>query len=181
MMGSAGERGRRIPTKRAPARRDQNKSEPLDLRAAGFTQNPGSPHRSQRRRAREFAIQGLYQALLTGYKPEAILTHISSLEGFKRADQDLCTRLLHGVLGQIDKLTAYIVPLLDRPVAELAPVERAILLQGTFELVYMPETPCKVVLNECIELAKTFGGVDGHKYVNGVLDKLATSLRPLGT
>ncbi len=85
---------------------------------------------------------------------------------------------MRGVTGDADALRNRITPYLDRPVKELSPVEHALLLLSACELRDHPETPYKVVINEAIELAKSFGGTDGHKYVNGVLDKLAAELRP---
>ena len=85
--------------------------------------------------------------------------------------------MLRGALSRHDELEALIAPHLDRPMDELSPVEFAVLLLGAFELAQHLEVPYKVVINEAVELAKTFGGTDGHKFVNGVLDKLAPQLR----
>ena len=85
--------------------------------------------------------------------------------------------LLHGTIRDVDNLRTEIVPLIDRAINQLSPIEHAALLIGAFELKHHIEIPYKVVINEAVELTKSFGGVDGHKYVNGVLDKLATSLR----
>ena len=133
--------------------------------------------KSPRRRARELAIQGLYEARVSGNDEAAIEAHLHDAEEFDKADREFCLRLLRGILAQSDALQAEIAPCIDRPFAELSPVEASILLLGTFEFTYYPETPYRVVINECIELAKAFGGTDGHKYVNGVLDKLAAELR----
>ena len=88
--------------------------------------------------------------------------------------------LLHGVVGTVEKLDRRIEPLLDRPVAQVDPVECAILRIGAFELLERREIPAKVTINEAVELAKTFGGENGHRYVNGVLDRLARDVRPAG-
>lgn len=143
------------------------------------TQTPGAkaPAKSARRRAREFALQGLYQWRVGGNDEAAIEAHLCDLEGFDKADKDFCTRLLRGVLAQRELLAAQVGAHIDRPFAELSPVEACVLLIGAFELAHHPETPYRVVINEAIELAKSFGGTDGHKYVNGVLDKLAGDLR----
>jgi N utilization substance protein B len=133
--------------------------------------------RSSRRRAREFAVQGLYQWLLTGGDAGETARHVAMLEGFGKSDQPLFERLWQGVVDGRDGLDALLAPHLDRAPAALSPIEHAILLVGACELRDMPETPYRVVLNEAVELAKVFGGTDGHKYVNGVLDKLATRLR----
>lgn len=133
--------------------------------------------RSPRRRAREFALQGLYQWLVSGNDIAAIDGHVHSVEGFEKADRDLFVTLLHGVATHKDALEADIAPHMDRRPDELSPVERAILLLAAFELRHQLQTPYRVVINEAIELAKSYGGTDGHKFVNGVLDKLAEQLR----
>ena len=135
--------------------------------------------KSPRRRAREFALQGLYQWRVGGNDEAAIEAHIADTEGFAKADRDFFVGLLRGVLAQQSELQAQLQAFLDRPFAELSPVEASILLAGAYELANYPETPYRVIINEAIELAKGFGGTDGHKYVNGVLDKLAVRLRPL--
>ncbi|MGB0127875.1 MAG: transcription antitermination factor NusB [Rhodocyclaceae bacterium] len=134
--------------------------------------------RSARRRAREVALQGLYQWQATGDSATAITEHLSEAKSFGKADQPLFSQILQGVMTNAAELEATITPLLDRKLGELSPVERCILLVGAYELAHMPETPYRVVINEAIELAKAFGGTDGHRYVNGVLDKLAPQLRP---
>ena len=134
--------------------------------------------KSARRRSRELATQGLYQWLLSAAPAGEIDAQIRTVQGFDKADQAHFDALLHGVIREADTLTAEIVPCLDRPVVELSPVERAVLLVATFELTHHVEIPYRVVINEAVELAKTFGGVDGYKYVNGVLDKVAAKIRP---
>ncbi len=134
--------------------------------------------KSPRRRAREFALQGLYQWQLAGHDVPAIETHLAAAGGFDKIDRALFDLLLKGAIAEAEELQALIEPQLDRPYAELSPVERAILLLATFELKRHVEAPYKVVINEAIELAKSYGGTDGHKYVNGVLDKLAIMMRP---
>ena len=103
--------------------------------------------------------------------------HLRESEGFMEADFDWYRTLLHGAIGQADVLREHFSPQLDRPVAELSPVEHGILLVGTYELVHHLEVPYKVVINEAVELAKAFGGADGFKFVNGVLDRVAAELR----
>lgn len=134
--------------------------------------------KSPRRRAREFALQGLYQWQLTGNELPAIEAHLAGVAGFEKADSGFFDRLLRGAIGAAPELAEIIAPHLDRPYAELSPVERAILLLAAFELKEHVEAPYKVIINEAIELAKAYGGTDGHKYVNGVLDALAAELRP---
>ena len=137
--------------------------------------------RSARRRAREFALQGVYAWLLRS-APDAgdvgeIDAHLRESEDFQEADFDWYRTLFHGAIAQADALREHFSPQLDRPVAELSPVEHGILLVGTYELVYHLEVPYKVVINEAVELAKAFGGADGFKFVNGVLDRVAAELR----
>ena len=135
--------------------------------------------KSPRRRAREFALQGLYQWRLSGNDEAAIEAHLREAEEFNKVDRAFFTGLLRGVLIQESELQAQLQAFLDRPFGELSPVEASVLLAGAYELVNYPETPYRVIINEVIELAKGFGGTDGHKYVNGVLDKLAAKLRPV--
>ncbi len=131
--------------------------------------------KTARRRAREIALQALYGWLLGGGE---VLEQARALEGWERCDAQFAEDLIRGVIAGKAELEARITPFLNRSLASLSPVERAILLIGTYELSAHPETPFKVVLNEAIELGKSFGGTDGHKFVNGVLEKLAGELRP---
>ena len=133
--------------------------------------------RTPRHRAREFALQGLYQWLMNQEDASAIDAHIRNAHGFDKADAEHFDLLLHGTIRDVDNLRTEIVPLIDRAINQLSPIEHAALLIGAFELKHHIEIPYKVVINEAVELTKSFGGIDGHKYVNGVLDKLATSLR----
>lgn len=139
--------------------------------------------RSARRRAREFALQGVYAWLLRGDDGAKdavdIDAHIRDSEGFGEADAEWYRTLLHGVLRDAPSLRESFMPHVDRPLGELSPVEHGILLIGSYELLNHIEVPYKVVINEAVELAKEFGGTDGFKFVNGVLDKLAADLRPL--
>ena len=141
---------------------------------AGGKARPATP----RRRAREFVLQGLYQWQVSGNDEAAIEANLRDSEGFEKADHDFFVGLLRGVLAQHEALQEQLQPYLDRPFGDLSPVEGCVLLAGAFELRNHPQTPYRVVINESIELAKSFGGTDGHKYVNGVLDKLAIRLRP---
>ena len=134
--------------------------------------------KSPRRRARELALQGLYQWRIGGNDEAAIEAHLADVEGFDKADREFFVGLLRGVLAQQTELQEQLQVFLDRSFSELSPVEASILLAGAFELVNYPQTPYRVIINEAIELTKGFGGTDGHKYVNGVLDKLAFKLRP---
>jgi N utilization substance protein B len=131
--------------------------------------------KSARRQARENALQALYAWQLSGADPlEAAL----GLEESGRADRAFVESLVRGVPSRVAELDRLIAPHLDRSLERLSPVERAILYIGTFELVACPETPFKVVLNEAVELGKSFGAAEGHRFVNGVLEKVAAQLRP---
>jgi N utilization substance protein B len=130
-----------------------------------------------RKIAREFTLQGLYAALVGGGDVTLIAANLKEDPEFRRADEAYFRTLLYGVLKEVAALGERLTPLLDRPLAELSPVERAILLVGAYELLYCPDVPWRVAINESVELAKKFGGTDGHKYVNGVLDKLAQDVR----
>jgi transcription antitermination protein NusB len=132
---------------------------------------------SPRRRAREFVLQGLYQRQLSGNSPAAIRAQLIEAAGFARTDDAYFGELWSGVIAEYDALIELVAPCLDRRPAGLSPVERAILVIGAWELKRRPEIPYRVAINEAVELAKAYGGTDGHKFVNGVLDKLAASLR----
>jgi len=136
-----------------------------------------APNKSPRHRARELVLQGVYQWRVTAGDAAQIEKQIHAEKNLGRYDKELFSKLLRGTLGLHTDLEALLAPYLDRPLAELSPVEFAVLMLGAFELSQHLEVPYKVVINEAVELAKTFGGTDGHKYVNGVLDKLAAQLR----
>jgi len=138
--------------------------------------NP-SKNRTPRHRAREFALQGLYQWLLNNEPAKTVVNNIRAAHGFDKADGDFFAALLYGTIEQSIELREGFAPLVDRGIGELSPIEHAVLLLGAFELKNHPEIPYRVVINEAVELTKSFGGIDGHKYVNGVLDKLAPKLR----
>jgi len=132
---------------------------------------------SQRRRSRELVLQGLYQRQLSGNAAVAVRDDLAASPGYLRADQPYFDELWSGVGADYDALLAALAPYLDRKPAELSPVERAILVIGAWELRQRADIPYKVVINEAVELAKSFGGTDGHRYVNGVLDKFAAGAR----
>jgi N utilization substance protein B len=134
---------------------------------------------SPRRVARELALQGVYQWLYTGESAATVLKNLEELEGFGEADADFLKAQLRGTLGEAGDLRARLEPYADRKWDEVSPVERAILLIGAWEMVHSREIPYRVTINEAIELGKRFGGTDGHKWVNGVLDKLAAAVRPV--
>ena len=134
--------------------------------------------KSARRRSRELATQGLYQWLLSSAPGSEIEEQLRGAQGFDKADQEHLEAILYGVIKEADTIDAELQPCLDRPLDQLSPVERAVLMVAAFEFKHHLDIPYRVVINEAIELTKTFGGSDGHKYVNGVLDKLAVQLRP---
>jgi transcription antitermination protein NusB len=139
---------------------------------------PKTPARSARRRSREFALQGLYEWLVGGAPAKDIEANIALLEHFDKCDRAHFDTLLHGCIEEATTLDAVLARHVDRKTSQLSPVEHAALLIGCFELSRCVEIPYRVAINEAVELAKAFGGTDGHKYVNGVLDRCAAQLRP---
>ncbi len=133
--------------------------------------------KSPRHRARELALQGVYQWRVSGTDASEIEAHLQGEKNLGRYDKPMYGRLLRGVLAQQAELQLLLAPYLDRALDELSTVEFSVLLLAAYELAHQLDVPYKVVINEAVELAKTFGGTDGHKYVNGVLDKLAPKVR----
>ena len=133
--------------------------------------------KSERTRAREFALQGLYQKLVGQNDVSEIDAFTRELAGFSKSDAAHFALLLHGCSKEMAELDALIVPLLDRKLDEISPIEHGVLWIGAFELQHCLDVPWRVVLNECIELAKECGGTDGPTYVNAVLNELAPRLR----
>ena len=157
-------------------------TEPQDLPSADAPA-PARPakstnSRSARRRARELALQGLYGWLLADGDGPTIAARLLQSEGCELVDAGHFRDLLCGVIDGADALRAEFADFIDRPVAGLSPIEHALLLIGSYELKHRPDVPYRVVINEAVELAKNFGGTDGFRYVNGVLDKVAGRLRP---
>lgn len=157
--------------KKRPPRQERTGLTATGVRKAGS--------KSSRSRAREFALQALYQHLVGGNSAAEIDLFTRDLIGFNKADSVHYDALLHGCIEQANNLDALILPFLDRPIAELSPIERAAMWIGSYEFKQCLDVPWRVVINECIELAKEFGGTDGHKYVNGVLNGLASELRSI--
>lgn len=134
--------------------------------------------KTARRRAREFAVQGIYESLINADRPATLIErHLRENDYFSKADEALFREILFGVLSKKAELAPRLAPYYERDEAEVSPVEKSILLMAAFELCEHPQTPYPVIINEAIEIAKTFGGTDGHKFVNGVLDKLAADAR----
>ena len=133
--------------------------------------------KSSRSRAREFALQALYQILVGRNALAEVDAFTRDLAGFAKSDALYFSLLLDGCVTNKAALNALITPLLDRKLADISPIEHSIMWIGTYELQNCVDVPWRVVLNECIELAKEFGGTDGYKYVNAVLNGLARQLR----
>ena len=157
---------------------DAAESRKVSAAKPGHSAHPQKAPSSPRHRAREFVLQGIYQHLIGGQDAAAIIIQAESVAGFDKANRELYDQLLDGVLTSQPALQALLEPHVERAWAEVSPVERGVLLLAACELRDHPETPYRVILNEAIELAKSYGGTDGHKFVNGVLDKLAPELRP---
>ena len=141
-------------------------------------QRAGAP-KSTRRRSREVALQGLYEWLISGSDAGVIEAHMREQEGFDKIDAAHFDALLHGCIAEAADLDAVLARHVDRKTTELSPIEHGVLMIGAYELKHCIDVPYKVAINEAVELAKSFGGTDGHKYVNGVLDKTAADLRPV--
>jgi N utilization substance protein B len=126
-------------------------------------------------------LQALYQWLLGGDEADTLCVQAAENKDYARADTSYFQLLARGVIEHAGELHAALQPFLDRPAQQLSPIEHALLLVGAYELLYAQEVPYRVAINEAVELAKTYGGTDGHKYVNGVLDKLASQARQAET
>lgn len=131
-----------------------------------------------RRKSRELVLKGLYSQILSESDLRETLRNLAEDEDYARADVEYFKSLLEGVVAERAALEARIAPLLDRALSELSPVEHAILCLSGYELIHDLSIPYRVAINEGVELAKRFGGTDGFKFVNGVLDKLAAEVRP---
>ena len=132
---------------------------------------------AQRRKARHFSLQALYQWTLSGASAADIEAEFRVDNDFRHTDGEYFSAVLKGVVGDVDALEALFLPALDRKLEELDPIERNLLRLGTFELRDRIDVPYKVVINEAVALAKKFGATDSHRYINGVLDKVARDLR----
>ena len=136
-----------------------------------------APRSAARRRSRELVLQGLYQRRLAGTPPTDVRVQLEASKGFERADAPYFEEMWRALAESADAQVERLAPLLDRKPSELSPIEGAILAIGAWELEARPEIPYRVVINEAVELAKSYGGTDGHKFVNGVLDRHAASVR----
>jgi N utilization substance protein B len=130
-----------------------------------------------RSRARRRALQALYAWQLSGSHMNAVIDQFRHEQDMEVADLEYFEDLLHGVERHIDAIDISLKPFVDRDVAQIDPIERAALRLAAYELKYRPDVPYRVIINEAIEVTKRFGADHGHSYVNGVLDKLASTLR----
>ncbi len=135
--------------------------------------------KSARRRARELALQGLYEWLVSGAEASVVDAHMREQTDFDKCDSVHFDALLRGCILEASAIDAVLKRHVDRQTEQLSPVEHGVLMIGVYELTHCVDIPYKVAINEAVELAKGYGGTDGHKYVNGVLDKAAVDLRPV--
>jgi transcription antitermination protein NusB len=135
------------------------------------------PRSSTRRRSREVALQGLYEWLVSGASAATIDSHMREQEDFGKCDSAHFDALLYGCINEAVEIDAVLSRHVDRKTTMLSPVEHGVLMIGVYALKHCLQIPYRVAINEAVELAKSFGGTDGHKYVNGVLDKAALELR----
>ncbi len=130
-----------------------------------------------RTRARELLLQALYQRQIAGHDRAELLSQFREQVAYERVDQEFFDAALTEICDSQSELEALIEPLIDRPLEQLDPVEKGVLLVGVFELQFRPDVPFRVVINEGVNLAKRFGATDGHKYINACLDRAAQSIR----
>jgi N utilization substance protein B len=152
-------------------------TEPTSTVPAPISRRPKP--KSARRRARELALQGLYEWLISGADASVVDAHMHEQEGFEKCDSVHFDALLNGCITEAVDIDAVLTRHVDRKTTHLSPIEHGVLMIGVYELKHCIDIPYKVAINEAVELAKSFGGTDGHKYVNGVLDKAAAELRPV--
>ena len=131
----------------------------------------------ERARARRYAMQALYQWDLSGTDLPLIRRQFLENEDFSKADQKYFIELLSELPKKVDVIDSTVADYVDRPIEQLDPVERAVLRLATYELLYRPDIPYKVSINEAVQLTRKFGAEQGHAYVNAVLDKAAHTLR----
>ena len=136
---------------------------------------------AERHKARHYAMQALYQWHMAAAPVNQIEAEFRADYDFSHVDLEYFQALLHGVPASVTELEAVFEPLLDRKLDDLGPIERSLLRMGTWELQHRVDVPWKVVINEAVSLAKKFGATDSHKYINGVLDKVARQLRKAET
>ncbi|HAT1883176.1 TPA: transcription antitermination factor NusB [Legionella pneumophila] len=132
-----------------------------------------------KRRARKFALQALYQWLMSGTDLHEIEAQFRAINNMDKVDGEYFCRLLYGIPTHVEALEASLLPYLDREINALNPIEHTVLRIGSFELFHCPEIPYKVILDESVSLTKEFGSQEGYRYVNGVLNNLAKQVRPV--
>jgi transcription antitermination protein NusB len=131
-----------------------------------------------RRKSRELVLKAVYRGMINASELKQIIADAKEDPEYIKADEAYFKHLLEGVTSKISELDQQIASFIDRKLAELSPVEHAILQISSFELMFDMSIPYRVAINEGVELAKLYGGTDGHKYINGVLDKVAATARP---
>lgn len=144
-----------------------------------MSSKPRNTLAAERHKARHYALQALYQWHMAAAPLNQIEAEFRADYDFAHVDLEYFQALLHGVPAVVDELEVVIGPLLDRKLDDLDPIERSLLRMGVFELMQRVDVPYKVVINESVSLARKFGATDGHKYINGVLDRAARQLRTL--
>ncbi len=131
-----------------------------------------------RRKSRELVLKAVYRSMINASELKQVILDAKEDPEYIKADEAYFKQLLDGVIGKTSELDSQISTFIDRKIEELSPVEHAILRISSYELMFDASIPYRVAINEGVELAKLYGGVDGHKYINGVLDKVAASARP---
>ena len=131
-----------------------------------------------RRKSRELVLKAVYRGMINASELKQIIADAQEDPEYIKADEAYFKSLLQGVTAKIDELDKQISVFIDRKIEQLSPIEHAILRISSFELIFDMSIPYRVAINEGVELAKIYGGADGHKYINGVLDKVAASVRP---
>ncbi|GDX54213.1 N utilization substance protein B [Methylophilaceae bacterium] len=134
---------------------------------------------NNRRKSRELVMKSIYRGILNQFDINQIKKDIKDDPDYLKADEVFYHQLFDGIMNNMDQLNNEISSFIDRPIEKLSPIEHSILCISVYELMYDALIPYKVAINEGVELAKTFGGIDGYKYINGVLDKVAEKRRPL--
>ena len=134
---------------------------------------------NNRRKSRELVMKSIYRGIINQFDINQIKKDIKDDPDYSKADEVFYNHLFDGVIQNINELNNEISGYIDRPIEKLSPIEHSILCISVYELIYDSAIPYKVAINEGVELAKTFGGVEGYKYINGVLDKVAEKRRPL--
>ena len=134
---------------------------------------------NNRRKSRELVMKSIYRGILNQFDINQIKKDIKDDPDYLKADEVFYQNLFDGVMSNLDQLNNEISSFIDRPIEKLSPIEHSILCISIYELIHDKAIPYKVAINEGVELAKTFGGVEGYKYINGVLDKVAEKRRPL--